>query len=187
MKTLAFGGMAVLCMALGGCIGAGGFSAGSEATMNTASTTRASPADAKNVAVRVGSVDGPLHRDDCYTVKLFDRHRIVSPGDNVPDEYAAFLGRWTNGAWKGEWCHDLLITEVTADGRVRLVEMHAPHFDWNQPATAFKRTGRINEAGELRFAYGVEDVTYRLAGNGKLMAYRTGVLGQLRAELRRPD
>jgi len=158
-------GAAALCLALGGCLGTG---------PGTKTAANEEPRDSS------------LYRADCYTVVLFDKHKIKKPAKDVPPEYAAFLGRWTNGAWNGKWCHDLLVTEVTADGKAEVVEMHAPELDWHQPATAFKRTARINDKGELSFAYGVENVTYKLAGDGRLMAHRTGVLGDLRAELRRP-
>ncbi|MBK0400912.1 hypothetical protein H0I76_17060 [Limibaculum sp. M0105] len=121
-------------------------------------------------------------RPDCYTVVLFDKHPIVPPVAGVPLEHARFLGQWNRGAWNGEWCHDLRITEVTPDGQVHLVEMHAPYEPWGQPASAFKRTGRIDKDGILTLRYGTESVRYRIE-NGQLHAQRSGVLGNLVAVL----
>ena len=127
-----------------------------------------------------------LTRADCYTVVLFDDPQVREPDEQVPAEYADYLGSWTRGAWDGEWCHDLLVTEVTADGAVELYEMHAPHAEWGQPASAFKRTARIDKNGDLRFRYGTETVKYDYV-DGKLYAERSGRLGELEAVLIGPD
>ena len=123
-----------------------------------------------------------LTRDDCYTVVLFDKVKIVQPGPDVPPEYHAFVGNWQKGAWDGKWCHDLLIHEVRADGSADIFEMHAPYEPWGQPATAFKRTGRIDKEGNLRFRYGTETVSYALV-DGQLHARRSGKFGALEAVL----
>lgn len=121
-------------------------------------------------------------RPDCYTVVLFDKHPIVPPEAGVPPEYAQYLGQWKQGAWNGEWCHDLLVTEVKKDGEVRLVEMHAPYEPWGQPASAFKRVGRIDKDGQLILRYGTESIRYRLEG-GRMIAERSGIHGNLVAML----
>jgi len=121
-------------------------------------------------------------RPDCYTVVLFDKHPIVPPVEGVPAEYARFLGQWKQGAWNGEWCHDLLITEVMKDGQVRMVDMHAPYEPWGQPASAFQRIGRIDKDGNLNVRYGTESVRYRVE-KGQLVAHRSGVHGDLVAVL----
>jgi hypothetical protein len=119
---------------------------------------------------------------DCYTVDLFTRSKIDKPAPDVPEANRQFLGSWGGGAWNDVWCHDLLVTKVHADGRVELVEMLAPHEPWNYPATAFQRTGRIDGAGNLRFGYGVERLSYHIE-NGKLVGTRSGLYGNLRVEL----
>jgi len=121
-------------------------------------------------------------RPDCYTVVLFDKHPIVPPEAGVAPEHARFLGQWKQGAWNGEWCHDLLITEVRKDGEVRMVDMHAPYEPWGQPATAFQRIGRIDKDGNLIVRYGTESVRYRIE-QGRLVAQRSGVHGNLVAVL----
>lgn len=127
-----------------------------------------------------------LTRSDCYTVELFDELDSKQPGSDVPADYAAFYGEWRNGAWDGKWCHDLIIFEVAADGAVQLMDMHAPYEPWNQPASAFRRSGRITEDGELRFAHGQTQRSYRIV-NGRLMAKRTsGLAGEYVAQLKRP-
>lgn len=119
---------------------------------------------------------------DCYTVDLFTKTKVEKPSSEVPEENRQFLGKWGGGAWNDVWCHDLLVTKVYADGRAELVDMHAPHMDWNQPATAFRRIGRIDDKGNLRFAYGTERLSYHIE-NGKLLGTRSGMLGNLKIEL----
>ena len=121
---------------------------------------------------------------DCYTVDLFTKAKVEKPADDVPDANRQFLGKWGGGAWNDVWCHDLLVTKVHKDGRVELVDMHAPYEPWRQPATAFRRVGRIDTDGNLRFAYGTERISYRIT-NGKLVGTRSGKLGNLRVELAR--
>jgi len=119
---------------------------------------------------------------DCYTVDLFTRAKVQKPAPDVPEANRQFLGSWGGGAWNDVWCHDLLVTEVHADGRVEVVDMHAPHAPWHAPATAFQRTARIDNGGNLRFAYGIERHSYRIE-NGKLVGTRSGLYGDLRIEL----
>ena len=121
---------------------------------------------------------------DCYTVDLFTEAKVERPATEVPDAHRLFLGSWGGGAWNDFWCHDLLVTEVHADGQVNLVEMLAPYAPWNYPATAFQRTGRIDADGNLRFAYGTERLNYHIE-NGKLVGNRSGLYGNLRIELKR--
>jgi hypothetical protein len=133
------------------------------------------------VTPQTQSVDKSVN-SDCYTVDLFTKTKVEKPTSDVPNENRQFLGKWGGGAWNDIWCHDLLVTKVYADGRAELVDMHAPHIDWNQPATAFRRVGRIDDKGNLRFAYGTERLSYRIE-NGKLHGTRSGMLGNLKVEL----
>ncbi len=119
---------------------------------------------------------------DCYTVDLFTKVKVEKPAANVPEAYGQFLGSWGGGAWNDVLCHDLLVTKVHADGRVELVDMHAPYAPWHIPASAFRRTARIDTEGNLRFAYGIERLSYRIE-NGKLVGTRSGLYGDLRIEL----
>ena len=119
---------------------------------------------------------------DCYTVDLFTRSKVVKPASDVPEANRQFLGHWGGGAWNDFWCHDLMVTKVDVGGRVELVEMLAPYAPWNYPATAFSRVGRIDDDGNLRFAYGVERLSYRIE-NGKLIGTRSGLYGDLRVQL----
>jgi hypothetical protein len=124
----------------------------------------------------------PVVTSDCYTVVLFTKAKIEKPSAEVPDAYSRFLGEWGGGAWNDVWCHDLRVTKVYPDGRADLFEMHAPYEPWGQPATAFRRTARIDEDGNLRFAYGTETLSYRIV-NGKLEGKRSGTLGNLTVSL----
>lgn len=121
-------------------------------------------------------------KSDCYTVDLFTKTKVERPTADVPDQNREFLGKWGGGAWNDVWCHDLLVTKVHSDGRAELVDMHAPYLDWNQPATAFRRIGRIDDKGNLRFAHGTERISYRIE-NGRLLGTRSGMLGNLKVEL----
>ena len=122
--------------------------------------------------------------DDCYTVDLFTKITVEQPEDGVPVANQQFLGEWGGGAWNDVWCHGLLVTKIYADGRVELVDMHAPYAPWNQPATAFRRVGRVDEDGNLRFAYGTVRRSYRIE-NGKLIGTNNGQFGNLHVELAR--
>ena len=126
---------------------------------------------------------GPAPVADCYTVVLFDEYEIKPPAEGVPPEYARFLGKWERGAWNGQWCHDLLVTEVTPTGKVNLVDMHAPYEPFGAPASAFQRVGRIDKDGNLRLRYGTESVTYRYE-DGRLVGERQGIYGTMIAVLR---
>ena len=119
---------------------------------------------------------------DCYTVDLFTETKIEKPASDVPEAHRQFLGDWGGGAWNDFWCHDLRVTKVHSDGQVDLVEMLAPHEPWNYPATAFRRTGRIDSNGNLRFAYGTERLSYHIE-NGKLIGDRSGLYGNLHIKL----
>lgn len=156
------------CLAVAGCLEVG--------SKKPVETAQAAP---------VTKVAVPTTDSQCYTVVLFSDAKVEKPAKDVPEVYKRFLGSWTGGAWNGVWCHDLLVTKVHNDGRVELYEMHAPYEPWAQPATAFKRIGRIDENGRLRFAYGTETVTYEMI-YGQLKATRAGVLGNLKATLARP-
>lgn len=142
---------------------------------------------AKDEPIETAEAPPPeLTRADCYTVVLFDDPPVVQPDEAVPAEHQQFLGSWTRGAWDGKWCTELFVTEVQPGGKVELYEMHAPYPDWGQPASAFKRTARIDDNGDLRFRYGTESVRYRLV-EGTLHAERTGRFGALEAVLVAPD
>ncbi|MEM9146704.1 MAG: hypothetical protein AAGC57_10930 [Pseudomonadota bacterium] len=119
-----------------------------------------------------------LRQPGCYTVDLFKEVPINQPAPEVPAEHAAFLGEWGNGVWNGKWCHDLLIHTIHADGRVELLDMHAPTNVYGQPATIFKRIGQIREDGALHFAHGVTTRSYRII-DGLMHGTRDGSLGTL--------
>jgi hypothetical protein len=121
---------------------------------------------------------------DCYTVDLFTEIKVEKAEDGVSAENQQFLGEWGGGAWNDVWCHGLLINKIYADGRVDLVDMHAPYVPFAQPATAFRRVGRIDEEGNLRFSHGTSTLSYRIE-NGKLIGNRSGQYGNLSVELAR--
>jgi hypothetical protein len=122
--------------------------------------------------------------DDCYTVDLFTEVSIEQPAPEVPSTHQQVLGEWGGGAWNDVWCHGLLVTKVYPDGRADLVDMHAPYEPWKQPATAFRRVGRIDDQGNLRFAHGTTALSYRIE-DGKLIGNNRGQYGNLTVELNR--
>jgi len=123
-------------------------------------------------------------KSECYTVDLFTKVKVEKPAAGVPAENQQFLGEWGGGGWNDLWCHSLLVTKVYADGRVDLVDMHGPYEPWGQPATAFRRVGRIDDKGNLRFAHGTSRLSYRIE-NGKLLGTHNGLYGNLTVELTR--
>ncbi|MGF1500436.1 MAG: hypothetical protein ACFBSD_01345 [Paracoccaceae bacterium] len=128
--------------------------------------------DGPDVKVAAAPDEDPfarLQRPGCYTVDLFDEPEFAGTA-GLPPEYARFLGEWGNGVWNGDWCHELIVTAVTADGRVEMLDLHGPHENYGI-ATAFKRTGRITDDGRLRFAHGTERREYRFV-DGRLHGLR---------------
>jgi len=134
----------------------------------------------------VASVDPfAFTRDDtCYTVDLFSKAVVVPPDKNVPKDWRAYSGRWGGGAWEGVWCHDLYVLDIKPDGNVTVVETHAPYPQWGKLATAFRRTGRIDENGRLHLAYGRVKVDYWIE-NGMLYGTRDEGTGVQRVALAR--
>lgn len=149
------------------------------ATLGCAEQTRSVQIAAAPPAPAPQEVDGA----ECYTVELFDKVKVQKPARDVPPEYTQFLGKWEKGAWNNLWCHDLLVTSVTKDGTVEVFDMHGPYDPWGQPASAFKRVGKIEPDGQLRFANGSDTLSYRLEG-ARLHGTRAGKLGTLTVELR---
>jgi hypothetical protein len=105
----------------------------------------------------------------CYTVDLFDPYKLMDPQVGVPRESAQFIGVWKDAAWNGEWCHDLYITEVRADGSVTLLDAYGPYKKQNREATVFKRKAKISN-GVLAFtSVGGGEVSYRLSDDGRYL------------------
>jgi len=110
-------------------------------------------------------------RADCTTVTLFTPAPISTPGADVPAEWRAFSGVWGQAGWEGKWCHDLHVMNISADGAVEVMELHAPYAEWGREATAFRRMGRIGSDGRLRLRYKDVVVEYWVE-NGKLYGVR---------------
>lgn len=121
----------------------------------------------------------------CYTVDLFDPYEIKYPEAEVPQEYAAFLGVWQNGAWGGTWCHDLYITQVSADGQVVLLDAHGPDGAGIE-ATVFKRKGFIKDGVLTFLSIGSVPVSYRLVGD-YLVGERKSAIGKVEITMSRTD
>ena len=114
--------------------------------------------------------------DSCYTVDLFTKVEIARPEASVPKNWQAFSGRWGGGKWAGEWCHDLYVLDIAADGQVHLVETYAPYEPWGKRATAFRRVAQIGEDGRLRLNYGRVKLVYWVE-NGVMYGARDEGLG----------
>ncbi|MEO1494355.1 MAG: hypothetical protein AAFV19_19575 [Pseudomonadota bacterium] len=121
----------------------------------------------------------------CYTVDLFDPYRIEYPDAAVPADARQFLGVWKNGAWNGNWCHNLYVTKVHADGRVDVLDTHGPSPYTGVDATAFKRTGSIKN-GVMSFRIDGLPVSYRLV-DGFLVGQRKLKTGELEITMSRED
>ena len=122
----------------------------------------------------------------CYTVDLFDPYRLEYPSADVPAGYREFLGVWQNGAWGGQWCHDLYITKVHADGRVELLDVYGPSPKHGHEASVFKRTGQI-EGGVLTFlSHRRAPVSYRIVGDF-LVGNRSDHVGKSEITMSRTD
>ena len=124
----------------------------------------------------------------CYTVDLFDPYRLKYPKAGVPREHSRFIGAWKDAAWNGEWCHDLYITDVRADGTVTLLDAHGPNRKQGREATVFKRTAKISN-GVLTFqSVGGATVTYRLSEDGSfLLGKRSDISGKYDITMARRD
>lgn len=122
----------------------------------------------------------------CYTVDLFDPYVLQYPADSVPAEARDFLGVWRQGAWGGDWCHDLYVTAVYPDGTADVLDLYGPKRDSGIEATVFKRKGRI-ENGALRISsIGIAAVTYRREGK-YLLGFRDGIHGEFNATMIREE
>lgn len=121
-------------------------------------------------------------RDDCYTVVMFSDASIEAPSPDVPEAWRDYLGVWVKGAWDGKWCHDLYVTSIEPSGEVSLIEAHGPYEPWSKPATAFRRTGHIDEDGRLHLTYGGIRVVYELR-DGMLVGSRREGASELTAAL----
>ena len=121
-------------------------------------------------------------KSDCYTVDLFTPATIQQPAADVPTAWRAFAGKWGGGAWEGKWCHDLYVLSIGADGKVDLIETHAPFPEWGREATAFRRQGFMTDDGTLRLIYKNVAIEYRIEG-GKLLGVRKEGGGEMRIKL----
>lgn len=165
--------MLTLCVGLMGCqIG------GLDVSLPTGGSSGAASAEARQSGPDLAGLREP----GCYTVDLFSDQPIQRPGPEVPPEFAQFIGSWEGGSWNGEWCHDLLIYQVDADGTAHLLDMHAPNDEFGLAPTVFRRKGTIREDGALYFAYGIETRRYELR-RGVLFARRDGGYGTMEAAL----
>ncbi|HUF86462.1 MAG TPA: hypothetical protein VMM59_03690 [Thermohalobaculum sp.] len=148
-------------------------------------TAAAGSASGTPPSVRTAGVKNPMDDRNCYTVDLFTDVEVEAPPEGLPERYTQYLGQWGNGAWNDVWCHDLLVHRVYPDGQVALVDMHAPYKPWNQPATAFRRVGWIDDAGKLHFNYGPEKATYEIVGDTMKGSRNVRGVGTLHIELTR--
>jgi len=114
-----------------------------------------------------------LQETGCYTVDLFDEPVIAPAPATLAPERAAWLGHWGGGVWNGQWCHEMVITRIDANGVAPLLDMHAPSDVYDQPATVFRRKARFFEDGSLRFVHGTVVRRYVMR-DGQLIGTREG-------------
>ncbi len=167
-----------------------GTAAKTEAPKSPSSTSPSSTSPAAKDSTSKASASktagrNPMDDRRCYTVDLFTDVKVVKPPKDLPERYTQYLGQWGYGAWDGKWCHDLLVYQVYPDGQVAVVDMHAPYKPWNQPASAFRRFGWIDENGKLHFNYGTERASYEIVdGTMKGTRLLNGV-GRVNIEMQR--
>lgn len=113
----------------------------------------------------------------CYTVDLFDPYTIERPAPGAPEGAASFLGVWKNGAWNGNWCHDLYVTKVMADGTVEVLDAYGPMRSVGIEATVFRRKGHFSD-GVLTLHSQGGRAEYRREGE-YLVGKRRGTLGTM--------
>ncbi|MFK7941690.1 MAG: hypothetical protein AB8B85_02070 [Paracoccaceae bacterium] len=122
----------------------------------------------------------------CYTVDLFDPYRLEYPEAGVSPKDLGFLGVWQNGAWDGDWCHDLYITRVSADGSVELLDAYGPSARFGHEATVYRRKGRISDGVLTFISHKQTPVSYRLVGD-YLVGQRKGLFGVIDITMSRTD
>ena len=122
----------------------------------------------------------------CYTVDLFDPYVLQYPSDSVPAANREFLGVWRQGAWGGDWCHDLYVTAVYPDGTVDVLDLYGPKRDSGIEATVFKRRGFIEDGALKLSSIGYATVTYRREGK-YLLGSRDGIHGEYSATMIREE
>ncbi|MEM6423425.1 MAG: hypothetical protein AAF698_12585, partial [Pseudomonadota bacterium] len=72
-------------------------------------------------------------------------------------------------------------------GQVSIMDLHAPHEPWGKVATAFKRTGRINDDGKLLFRHGNTTREYEVVGDRLHGRMIDALEGMREVRLHRPE
>ena len=139
----------------------------------------------KQAAVKTADLTDQLS-PGCYTVDLFDPYRLEYPEPGVTAEQRKFLGVWQNGSWNDEWCHDLYVTKISADGTVEVLDAYGPYPRFKYEASVYKRVGKI-ENGVLTFiSHADAPVSYRLVGDF-LVGTRQDIFGKSDITMSRTD
>lgn len=96
---------------------------------------------------------------ECDT-PLPDDIKIVPPSASVPAKLAKFVGRWGPSKWDGKLCHNLVVEEVTADGKARLI------YSWG-----ILKEWRVNKANYRRWTFDI--INNKLVGkpNNRIIIY----------------
>ncbi|MEM9060297.1 MAG: hypothetical protein AAGD13_07510 [Pseudomonadota bacterium] len=123
---------------------------------------------------------------NCYTVDLFDPYFLQYPDEKVSAEAREFLGVWRQGAWGGDWCHDLYVTAVYPDGSVDVLDLYGPLYDANIEATVFKRKGQIRDGQLIISSIGFAQAIYRREGR-YLLGKRSGIHGDFNITMVREE
>ena len=122
----------------------------------------------------------------CYTVDLFDPYILQYPEEAVPAAHREFLGVWRQGAWGGNWCHDLYVLAVYPDGTADVLDLYGPKRDSGVEATVFKRRAFIKDGVLNVNSIGFAKVEYRREGR-YLLGARDGVHGKFNAVMVREE
>jgi hypothetical protein len=91
--------------------------------------------------------ESPQGREFCHQSVSF----TVSPREDVPDAYRAFIGIFSDAAWNPQLCAALVVENVTNDGTATIIYAYGPMgTNGRGPGGVLNGTGVILN-GELRF------------------------------------
>lgn len=110
--------------------------------------------------------------DECDT-PLPDDLKIVPPTASVPPEHAKFSGRWGPSKWDGKLCHNLVVEQVTDDGKAQVVYSWGVYDQWFIKEPGFRRWTFDIIDDKLVFSGKSRIVKYRLSGETLEGSYQT--------------
>ena len=96
---------------------------------------------------------------ECDT-PLPDDVKIIPPSASVPAKLAKFSGRWGPARWDGKLCHNLVVEELTDDGKARAVYSWGVFKDWH-----------VNKPGYRRWTFDIINDKLIYRGKSRIVTY----------------